>query len=570
MATSIYSSGIAPPESSSSSSASSSRRSAAQSHHRPCALDLPGTGGASAVSSSKLLDELATVACSPESPLMKAVQAVWPDFNLSPLDHKVSSASTRRTVGSNTVISSRVRGTSSSPLKPPSTTQVKSLSSASKVAKGSSTSSTSSSRRHSSNNRHRNGMASNENGSYIANGSSLPAVARTESVEDAIERFADIPPAALRCFQTGTTLLAMFTAEHGSEQWISTETLRQEYPQDAGTSAASKDLAEMTRLRVVDCHAIGRKPGEPQDRVKLTFLVMPTVHQIVASCFVSHPFLVEKKGWTSLDPNTTLVQEGLSCQQLSLGDLCVPPVAMEENGIGREEIMAAGNCSESSSGEYSDEEDDENSEESKAARLLSQLATGQLVYSSLDEVHVPEEEEDDDDEEEEESPKPTKRRSKKKQHQDYYDADDFEVAESEGSDDYDYATETKVKPSKKKAAISKRPKLPKKKQKKQKHGDGDGETPSKMEPGSKRPMNAFMLFAQKYRQDVTKQHPGKDNRAISTLLGTYWKELDNQARVAYVVEARALAQQHQKLYPNCWKRKRTNAAAAAAAAAAKN
>lgn len=31
----------------------------------------------------------------------------------------------------------------------------------------------------------------------------------------------------------------------------------------------------------------------------------------------------------------------------------------------------------------------------------------------------------------------------------------------------------------------------------------------------KRPMNAFMLFAKKYRVEYTQMHPGKDNRFVS-------------------------------------------------------
>ena len=29
---------------------------------------------------------------------------------------------------------------------------------------------------------------------------------------------------------------------------------------------------------------------------------------------------------------------------------------------------------------------------------------------------------------------------------------------------------------------------------------------------AKRPMNAFMLFAKRYRLEITQKHPGKDNR----------------------------------------------------------
>lgn len=74
----------------------------------------------------------------------------------------------------------------------------------------------------------------------------------------------------------------------------------------------------------------------------------------------------------------------------------------------------------------------------------------------------------------------------------------------------------------------------------------------------KRPMNAFMLFAKKFRVEYTQMHPGKDNRAISVLLGERWKKLRGEERRVFTIEAKALADQQKILNPDCWKRKRTN------------
>ncbi|KAM4615407.1 HMG box-containing protein 1-like [Polymixia lowei] len=74
----------------------------------------------------------------------------------------------------------------------------------------------------------------------------------------------------------------------------------------------------------------------------------------------------------------------------------------------------------------------------------------------------------------------------------------------------------------------------------------------------KRPMNAFMLFAKKFRVEYTQMYPGKDNRAISVLLGERWKKLRGEERRVYTVEAKALADEQKRLNPDCWKRKRTN------------
>jgi len=73
----------------------------------------------------------------------------------------------------------------------------------------------------------------------------------------------------------------------------------------------------------------------------------------------------------------------------------------------------------------------------------------------------------------------------------------------------------------------------------------------------KRPMNAFMLFAKRFRMEYMQLYPGKDNRAISVLLGDHWKKLTNEERRAYTQEAKLLAEQQKRLHPDCWKRKRS-------------
>nr|XP_040030310.1 HMG box-containing protein 1-like isoform X1 [Gasterosteus aculeatus aculeatus] len=74
----------------------------------------------------------------------------------------------------------------------------------------------------------------------------------------------------------------------------------------------------------------------------------------------------------------------------------------------------------------------------------------------------------------------------------------------------------------------------------------------------KRPMNAFMLFAKKSRVEYTRMYPGKDNRAISVLLGEHWKKMRSEERRMFTVQAKALADEQKRLNPDCWKRKRTN------------
>jgi len=75
-------------------------------------------------------------------------------------------------------------------------------------------------------------------------------------------------------------------------------------------------------------------------------------------------------------------------------------------------------------------------------------------------------------------------------------------------------------------------------------------------------MNGFMLFAKKFRLELIQQHPGKDNRAISVLLGEAWKSLAVEDRELYSGKAKVLADEQKKLYPDCWKRKRSLSSAA--------
>ncbi|XP_049764015.1 HMG box-containing protein 1-like isoform X1 [Schistocerca cancellata] len=74
---------------------------------------------------------------------------------------------------------------------------------------------------------------------------------------------------------------------------------------------------------------------------------------------------------------------------------------------------------------------------------------------------------------------------------------------------------------------------------------------------AKRPMNAFMLFAKRYRLELIQSHPGKDNRAISVLLGEAWRSMPAEERQKFVEEARLLAQEQKRRHPDCWKRKRS-------------
>ncbi|XP_046345044.2 HMG box-containing protein 1-like [Haliotis rufescens] len=75
-------------------------------------------------------------------------------------------------------------------------------------------------------------------------------------------------------------------------------------------------------------------------------------------------------------------------------------------------------------------------------------------------------------------------------------------------------------------------------------------------PKAKRPMNAFMLFAKENRIQYTQKYPGKDNRAISVLLGDEWKKLTPEDKKKFKEKSEALAKEQKQLHPDCWKRKK--------------
>ncbi|XP_063430940.1 HMG box-containing protein 1-like isoform X1 [Mytilus trossulus] len=76
------------------------------------------------------------------------------------------------------------------------------------------------------------------------------------------------------------------------------------------------------------------------------------------------------------------------------------------------------------------------------------------------------------------------------------------------------------------------------------------------QPKPKRPMNAFMLFAKDHREEYTQKYPGKDNRAISVLLGDEWQKMGLNHRHVYSEKAKLMADQQKKIHPDCWKRKK--------------
>ncbi|XP_023651808.1 HMG box-containing protein 1-like isoform X2 [Paramormyrops kingsleyae] len=217
-------------------------------------------------------------------------------------------------------------------------------------------------------------------------------------------------------------------------------------------------------------------PGSPEDGL------------LTAECRLDHPFYVKSKGWSSFYPSLTVVQHGIPCYEVQVGDLCLPP--------GHPDAI---NCDDSvvfdTFRSY-----DFTPLDSSAVYVLSSMARQRRASLSSGGAVSPDCEKL---------------------------ARDLEPCS---------ATQT---PKSNKSHTS---------------GTGSSATPTKC----KRPMNAFMLFAKKYRVEYTQMYPGKDNRAISVILGDKWKKMKNEERKLYTMEAKALAEEQKRLNPDCWKRKRTN------------
>ncbi|XP_063363683.1 transcription factor Sox-9-A-like [Cydia amplana] len=66
----------------------------------------------------------------------------------------------------------------------------------------------------------------------------------------------------------------------------------------------------------------------------------------------------------------------------------------------------------------------------------------------------------------------------------------------------------------------------------------------------KRPMNAFMVFAQAMRRRLSEQRPSLHNAELSKSLGSMWKSLSEDQKLPFVNEANKLRTQHKIEYPD--------------------
>eukprot|EP00800_Vazella_pourtalesii_P023595 TRINITY_DN962_c0_g3_i1.p2 TRINITY_DN962_c0_g3~~TRINITY_DN962_c0_g3_i1.p2 ORF type:complete len:112 (+),score=16.72 TRINITY_DN962_c0_g3_i1:295-630(+) len=65
----------------------------------------------------------------------------------------------------------------------------------------------------------------------------------------------------------------------------------------------------------------------------------------------------------------------------------------------------------------------------------------------------------------------------------------------------------------------------------------------------KRPMNAFMVWARDARRKIAQENPKLHNAEISKQLGVSWRELSDEGKSPYRIEAKRIRETHIQKYP---------------------
>lgn len=303
-------------------------------------------------------------------------------------------------------------------------------------------------------------------------------------------------------FTSGSRTEWRLTEEVGSNEFLAAQASFQQPNECSGRGPSLTSGYAPLGLRLIKIEDLTssdpRLPSthsEVYDQMKLTF--NPDVKGqscLEAICSTDHPFFVRDKGWSSYIPCQTVVRYGIPCSELESGDVCLPPSHPEATSYKESDVL----------------------ESFKSYHLTPLDSSAVLALSSM-----------------------AKHRKDLEKSPPHYPLSSSPPSATISSSLYHLSP----------GGSSSAPNSPTKGVRKLKLDD---------QAKGKRPMNAFMLFAKKFRLEYTQLYPDRDNRAISVILGNKWKKMKLEERKVFSQEAKQLADEHKKIHPDCWKRKRSH------------
>ncbi|XP_033744593.1 HMG box-containing protein 1-like [Pecten maximus] len=125
------------------------------------------------------------------------------------------------------------------------------------------------------------------------------------------------PTAVWQCFVKGTIVHFV----DGEEVWSSVEELarHEELSQQACRHGTNPSYAPNgLLLKDILCR-------QPETTNLLFSAEVKGQSDVLVQCKTDHPFFVKEKGWASLNDTMTAEHYGIPCNQLEIGDLCLPP-----------------------------------------------------------------------------------------------------------------------------------------------------------------------------------------------------------------------------------------------------
>uniref|UniRef100_H3C865 HMG box-containing protein 1 n=1 Tax=Tetraodon nigroviridis TaxID=99883 RepID=H3C865_TETNG len=226
--------------------------------------------------------------------------------------------------------------------------------------------------------------------------------------------------------------------------------------------------------------------------------------RVTTRCQLDHPFYVKNRGWSSFYPSLTVVHHGIPCYDMEVGAVCLPPGHRDakhaDNSLVFDTFRSYDFTPLDSSAVYVLSSMARRRQASRSSGERTNMTRNIRKSLTSGSLHIP--------------------------------------TEAQG---HGHSRSPRQRPNRKPNA-----------------GPAKGDSASSR---CKRPMNAFMLFAKRFRVEYTQMYPGKDNRAISVLLGEKWKKMRSEERRVFTTQAKALADEQKRLNPDCWKRKRTSSVA---------